>query len=128
MYGSDRRRCLREFCGREGCEGAPARLRDLPRDPPSRPGDLAGAGPFIEASTLIEDWVAAVSAAVSRSALSAIAAAGAGAPHRDAASFQRWLHARQFPQDCSATVGLRSAPRVVAPLARPTPFPRQQDL
>ena len=25
----------------------------------------------------------------------------------DAASFQRWLHARQFPQDCSATVGLR---------------------
>ncbi|MGF3027613.1 ATP-binding cassette domain-containing protein [Methylobacterium aquaticum] len=39
-------------------------LRDLSRDPPSRPGDLAGAGPFIEASTLIEDWVAAVSAAL----------------------------------------------------------------
>jgi len=29
MYGSDRRRCLREFCGRECCEGAAARLPSL---------------------------------------------------------------------------------------------------
>ena len=26
----------------------------------------------------------------------------------DAAQFQRWLHARQYPADCSQTVGARA--------------------